>query len=342
MKRRVVLVDDEARVVQGLQRALRTHRDAWDVHTATSGAAALALFEAGPVDVIISDMRMPEMDGATLLAEVKRLYPETVRIVLSGQTAAEAATRALPVAHQFLSKPTDPVAIGELLTRTAAMKDALPDAAVRVELGRLDALPSPRAIREELAQAIADGADDHALTAIVERDAALALKLLQTVNSGFFGLRARICDIGEAIAYLGVDLVEVVVASGGTVDAPPRTRAIAIASLARQIAGGHERGAVAYAAALFSSLGRLAITVTDPYIAADLELPIAAYLLDLWGIPRVIVDALIDVSQVEATLAERTKLMPADAVWIAQRLFEGTGVPDDYLVRLGVELPKAA
>ena len=141
-KRRIVLVDDESRIVQGLQRALRMHRDAWDVVTATSGAAALELLAGPKVDVVISDMRMPEMDGATLLAHVKRLHPATMRIVLSGQTDARTAFRAMPVAHQFLNKPTDPASIGELLVRTAAMKDALPDEAVHVALGGLESLPS--------------------------------------------------------------------------------------------------------------------------------------------------------------------------------------------------------
>ena len=83
-KRRILFVDDEAKVLDGLRNLLRRQRHEWDMLFALSGAAALEELAKAPVDVIVSDMRMPGMDGAELLTRVRTLYPQTARIVLSG------------------------------------------------------------------------------------------------------------------------------------------------------------------------------------------------------------------------------------------------------------------
>src|SRR5579859_4207949 len=106
--KRVLFVDDERRILEGLQRMLRHYRKQWEMTFANSGAEALSILAGGRYDVIVSDMRMPGMDGAQLLETVRKLYPGMIRIVLSGHTDMEAAIRAVPVAHQFLAKPCDP------------------------------------------------------------------------------------------------------------------------------------------------------------------------------------------------------------------------------------------
>jgi len=103
----VLFVDDEPRILEGLRRMLRGQRNEWDMAFAPGGEAALAMMGATTFDVIVSDMRMPEMDGAALLTQVRNLYPQVVRIVLSGHTELSTALRVVPVAHQFLAKPCD-------------------------------------------------------------------------------------------------------------------------------------------------------------------------------------------------------------------------------------------
>lgn len=105
---RVLCVDDEARVVEGLTLHLR--RD-YEVHTAGGGAEGLQMLkERGTFAVVISDMRMPEMDGATFLHRVKRTYPDTTRILLTGETGREAAVNAVNEGQifRFLTKPCPP------------------------------------------------------------------------------------------------------------------------------------------------------------------------------------------------------------------------------------------
>src|SRR5580704_3137639 len=103
--KKVIFVDDEPRVLQGLQRQLHDMRREWDMQFVDSGAKALALMARQPVEVIVTDMMMPGMDGAQLLSEVMKRHPHTVRLVLSGHADREAVLRLIGPAHQYLSKP---------------------------------------------------------------------------------------------------------------------------------------------------------------------------------------------------------------------------------------------
>ena len=77
----ILFVDDEERIVNQLKIIFRQR---YDVYTATSGKQALEILQSTPLDVVVSDQRMPEMNGTEVLARVKSLYPNTVRMVLSG------------------------------------------------------------------------------------------------------------------------------------------------------------------------------------------------------------------------------------------------------------------
>ena len=105
--RRVLFVDDEPHLLAALRRMLRSERERWDMLFAGSGPEALALIAAEPVDAIVSDMRMPGMDGAELLSRVQRDWPSTARIVLSGQADRGSVIAVLRSAQQFLAKPCE-------------------------------------------------------------------------------------------------------------------------------------------------------------------------------------------------------------------------------------------
>ena len=101
----VLFVDDEKHVVESLKDALR--RLPMTILTATSAAGALRILDATAVDVVVSDELMPKMSGTELLAEVRRLYPDVVRIVLTGHASVEGAIKAINEGeiYRFLSKP---------------------------------------------------------------------------------------------------------------------------------------------------------------------------------------------------------------------------------------------
>ena len=103
----LLLVDDETSIVSSLRRLLRG--DGYRILTANSGKEGLKLLEEHTVDVIVSDQRMPEMTGVEFLREVRRLYPDTARIVLSGYTELQTVTDAVNggAIYKFLTKPWD-------------------------------------------------------------------------------------------------------------------------------------------------------------------------------------------------------------------------------------------
>jgi response regulator RpfG family c-di-GMP phosphodiesterase len=103
----ILLVDDEQAILDGLRRQLRRK---FTVHTALSGAAALELLDVEPVTVVVSDMRMPEMDGATFLSKVRAQHPDVVRILLTGQADTQSAIAAVNEGsiYRFLTKPCPP------------------------------------------------------------------------------------------------------------------------------------------------------------------------------------------------------------------------------------------
>jgi response regulator RpfG family c-di-GMP phosphodiesterase len=103
----ILLVDDEVAILDGLRRQLRKK---FDVHTANGGAEALELMKSKSFAVVMSDMRMPQMNGATFLAHVRSLYPNVVRILLTGQADTQAAIAAVNEGqiYRFLTKPCPP------------------------------------------------------------------------------------------------------------------------------------------------------------------------------------------------------------------------------------------
>lgn len=212
--RRVLFVDDEQRILEGLRRMLRPQRHEWEMAFAPGGEAALAMMEASPFDVIVSDMRMPGIDGAALLCHVREHYPQMVRIVLSGHTELSTALRVVPVAHQFLAKPCDAEVLRVAIERACHLRALLNDESIRRTVTALGDLPSLPRTYEALTKALAD-ADTPLLTVakIIEQDVGISAKVLQLVNSAFFGVSHAITNIQSAVSYLGVNTLKNLVLS---------------------------------------------------------------------------------------------------------------------------------
>src|SRR5580704_15475062 len=119
--KRILFVDDEPLILQGLQRMLRGQRREWTMEFAENAEQALAQMEKAAFDVVVSDMRMPGMNGAQLLTEVMRLYPRTIRIILSGHADRDLILQCVGSTHQYLSKPCDPEALKSVIQRAASL-----------------------------------------------------------------------------------------------------------------------------------------------------------------------------------------------------------------------------
>jgi CheY-like chemotaxis protein len=103
--KRILFVDDEENVLDGIRRMLHAYRDRWETVFVTSGQAALLATRERAFDVVVSDLRMPGMDGAELLGHIQEQFPGAARIVLSGYSEPGLAARAAKVAHRVLEKP---------------------------------------------------------------------------------------------------------------------------------------------------------------------------------------------------------------------------------------------
>jgi HD-like signal output (HDOD) protein len=208
-KKRILFVDDEPSILDGLRRLLHKQRHKWEMEFAPGGEEALALLAERAFDVIVTDMRMPTMDGATLLGEVQKRQPAVVRIVLSGHAELEATMRAVPVAHQFLTKPCEREKLENVIERACALQALVDDPAIRRIVGRIHQLPSRPRVYADLLVALAREETTLADVAqIVERDLAMSAKLLQLVNSAFVRLSRRITRIEEAAGYVGINTIK--------------------------------------------------------------------------------------------------------------------------------------
>jgi len=118
----ILLVDDEPNVTDALKRALR--REPYHILTATSGASAQALMQKQHVDVVISDEQMPGMSGSVFLSQVRKEYPHTIRMILSGQASLEAAVRAINEGevYRFFLKPCNPTDLAFTVQQALAHK----------------------------------------------------------------------------------------------------------------------------------------------------------------------------------------------------------------------------
>ena len=141
----ILFVDDDVNLLRGLRRVLHKQREDWDITFLDSPVEALKLLDAQRFDVVVSDMRMPELDGASLLSEVERRHPGTIRVVLSGYTEEKSVLRTIGPTHQYLAKPCNTDDIVSLLDRTLALKAMLRSEPLRDLATSLHNLPSPSA-----------------------------------------------------------------------------------------------------------------------------------------------------------------------------------------------------
>lgn len=193
---------------------LRRQRDEWEMVFAQSATEALACMAEAPIDVIVTDVQMPGMDGVELLERVVQQYPGVARIVLTGHTDEAKATRVLKLTHQFLSKPTDADALKLAVTRACAAKASRQSEQVRSIAASLGTLPSTPELYVQLSRAAAsEGANAHDIATIILRDPAVCAKVLQLVNSSFFGLGRRISSIEQAVSLLGIVRIKSLVLS---------------------------------------------------------------------------------------------------------------------------------
>ncbi|MGH9717261.1 MAG: HDOD domain-containing protein [Candidatus Acidiferrales bacterium] len=325
--KRILFVDNEPLAFNTLRQTLDSQRDLWEMAYAPDSETALMLLDATPFDVIVSDTRMPKMDGAALLKTVRDRFPSVVRIVLANQSEMEAALRAVPVAHQFLVKPCDPDMLRVAVERATSLSDVLNNKLLATIVGSVQDLPVLPRIYLDLRQALADpDVPLKSIVRIVEQDVGISAKILQLVNSAFFGLPREITSLQTAVSYIGMQLLQNLVLSAEVFHVFEITKPVKgfsfeevhmhsqlTAKIAARIPASAHVHSATIIAGLLHDVGKLVLATRSPdhfaralrgaredgvpvYAAEEALIGIShaevgAYLLALWGLPSPVVEA---------------------------------------------------
>ena len=216
MKQSILFVDDEQSILKGLQRSLRGQRKEWDMVFVDSAEAALKIVNKKNFDAIVSDMRMPGMDGAQLLQILAADHPELVRIILSGHSDEEMIMQSIGTAHQFLTKPCDTNVLKDTLNRTLALRGLLDNERLHSFVTGISSLPSiPQTYQKIMDTLHSADASLQEVGEIISTDPAMTAKILQLVNSAFFGLGRQISNSKEATTLIGLDAIKALALSIG-------------------------------------------------------------------------------------------------------------------------------
>jgi len=349
----VLFVDDEPLVLSGLRRMLGQHAE-WCPQFAESAEAALQRLEREPYDVLVTDLRMPKMDGLSLLRQTAERFPGVVRIAISGHVEEAMALRAIPMAHLFLVKPCRREALLGALERAHRVHQLVLDPELREAIGGTTSLPSRPRVYAQLTEALAEpDVSIDEVARIIERDLALSAKLLHIVNCALLAPVHRISNVRAAVTRAGLRRIKFLVLSaevfqlwrgslpGWSID-EVFSRSLQVAELAMRLLDEEEAREDAFLAGLLHDLGQLVLAGRAPkrleqslaaVQSSGTPLPrveqqlygvghaeVGAYLLGLWGLPYPIMEAVAYHHRPEAHFEHGLDV--ASAVMIAALLLE--------------------
>ena len=329
---RILFVDDEQKILDGLKRTLRPLRHEWNYEFANGGAEALQKLNRSAFDAVVTDVRMPVMDGMELLKQVKIRHSHLLRIVLSGQSEMENLIKSSGVSHQYLAKPCSLEELKAAVERAFALKRLLSDPLLIELASKIDVIPSASPVYLELGRLLkSPWACIEEAGSIISRDMGLCAKALQVANSGCFARMQFISDPRDAAGLLGFSTLQsLLLTEGAFQEFNPQSTAsfdmdrlwrhsLTCSRLAREIAGtldgaDEEIGSQAEVAGLLHDVGQLIMACHLPKqheSAAELSAKeglsdveaerrvfqashaeLGAYVMTLWNIPDPIVEAI--------------------------------------------------
>ena len=216
---RILFVDDDEFVLLAMRRLFMRTQSDWEFEFETNGANALELCERQHFDVVVSDMRMPSMDGASLLSKVAERFPKTIRIVLSGQSEREGVLRALGPAHQFLSKPCTLERLIPAIAQSRSLQDRF---ATRSGLEELvakttDATSLSTTALEAIDLLWSTNATLGQIGDVVSRDDEMASQIVRLANSPHINPAETIVNLPDALNRLGQDTLRPLILSLGVI-----------------------------------------------------------------------------------------------------------------------------
>jgi len=218
MLNRILFVDDESQILRSITRLFMDTE--YEVLTAGSGAEALDLLEVEQVDVIVSDMKMPKMTGYELLNEVKKRFPNIVRIILSGFSDERIVFDALQknIAKLYILKPWENAVLINTIEKVFQIENVLRNnEKVLKLLNNAEELPTIKTSYQKIINVIESGEEIYKVVEAIEGDNSIVIKLLHIVNSSYYSVKTG--SIKRAVAYLGLDNIKNIVIASAFIDA---------------------------------------------------------------------------------------------------------------------------
>lgn len=327
--KKILFVDDEPAVLEGLQDLLHGFSHRWDMSFICGGEEAIATMSMANYDAVVSDVRMPGVNGADVLEYAKNNHPQTIRIALTGYADVQSTIEITRLAHRYLRKPCSLDDLDEVITRDCGLIEAFDNVVVKELVGKSGRLRVSNNVNQTLLDALdSDYGSNDEVTRLVEQDVALTAKVLQLVNSSFFKRQRSINSANEAVNYLGADVLKNLVMANMMFEMSANLPSIAgfdsnilqqhcilTSAIAQSLIPDKELSTVAFTAGLLHDVGKLIIAQEKPellpalvgesnglassWVNADSERDIlgcthaevGGCFLNWWGLPTPIVEA---------------------------------------------------
>lgn len=197
----ILFVDDDAEVLNAFSTAFRDSD--YTVICVESGVEALVVLEGLNIDIVISDLRMPDMNGIELLKRVKRNLPSAIRIILGSQTDEKMVMNCMldNIAKAHLFKPWDEDKLKKTIRQLLDTEELMSSRELMTVINNVGRLPTLKPFYQSILNAIENDADISAIAAEIEKDPAISAKILQMANSAYYGVKTG--SVHKAATYLG-------------------------------------------------------------------------------------------------------------------------------------------
>ncbi|PKO00909.1 MAG: hypothetical protein CVU42_01995 [Chloroflexi bacterium HGW-Chloroflexi-4] len=364
---KVLLVDDNPNVLHSFKRALHSGNNQWKILIAESAADALELIALEEVDIIISDLRMPIMDGVTLLGIVAQKSPATLRIAITGDADPAICQQATLVAHQFIAKPIDPQDLSRIIDQATGVSNLVAKPEVRRSILRIANLPSQPGLYNQLvAELNKPEVNLDYVASVISQDISMTAKILQLVNSAYFGLAREVKDVSQAVYYLGVETIrdlsfsihlfsqfdQDLINRSGLANLWDHSLRVASCSRAIMASTINDKKVLtgAFTAGLLHDIGKLILGTTSPAFYSSLKnersdapihdlvrekeefgsthADIGAYLLGCWGLPQDIINAVLTHHSFE--ILDPMRFSPSLVIWFANEFVNSHSRSSDF------------
>jgi HD-like signal output (HDOD) protein len=211
LKKNLLFVDDQRQILKSINRIFID--TSYTIFFAENGEEALQVLDKEKIDMIISDMRMPGMDGYRLLSKVKEKHPLVLRLILSGYAQENLVFKAIQnnLAKSYLRKPWDNHMLIETINQIFEVEKIIRNKYIFEVINNLEETPTIPMLYQKLCSLIEQDVDMKTIINIIEEDPVIVAKILHIANSAFYGVRTG--SINQAILYLGLINIKNIVLS---------------------------------------------------------------------------------------------------------------------------------